>query len=88
MSRDSIEVTSISSRGQVVIPQALREKLRIREGEKFIVIGEGNTVILKKLEMPSFNGIDVLLEKTRSFARKHSLKESDVGEAIKKARER
>lgn len=88
MSSDSIEVTSVSSRGQIVIPLALRERLKIREGEKFIVIGEGNTVVLKKLEMPSFKGIDSLLEKTRSFARKHTLKESDVGEAVKKARGR
>ena len=85
---ENIEITSISSRGQVVIPQSLRDKLKIREGEKFFVIGEDNTIVLRKLEMPSFKGFDKLLAKTREFARKNELKESDVEQAVKKAREK
>jgi AbrB family looped-hinge helix DNA binding protein len=82
---ENIEVTSVSSRGQVVIPQNLRDKLKIQEGEKFIVIGENNTIILRKLEMPSFKGFDTLLAKTREFAKKNELKETDVEQAVKKA---
>ena len=85
---ENIEITSISSRGQVVIPQSLREKLKIQEGEKFIVIGENNTIILKKLEMPSFSGIDKLLKKTREFAKKKGLKETDIEEAVKESRKK
>ena len=83
---ESVEVTSVSSRGQVVIPQILREKMKIHTGEKFVVIGEKNTIVLKKLEMPSFRGVDKLLKKTREFAKMKGLKESDVNEAIKQAR--
>ena len=83
---ENIEITSISSRGQIVIPQRLREKLKIHEGEKFIVIGEDNTLVLKKLEMPSFKGFDKLLKKTRDFAKKRDLKESDIEEVIRKSR--
>ena len=79
---ENIQITSISSRGQVVIPQNLRERLRIQAGEKFIVIGEDNTIVLKKLEMPSFSGVDKLLKKTREFAKEKGLKKSDVKEAI------
>ncbi len=85
---ENIEITSISSRGQVVIPQSLRNKLNIHEGEKFVVIGEDNTIILKKLEMPSFSGIDKLLKKTREFAQKKGLKETDVEEAIRETRKK
>ena len=85
---ENIEVTSVSSRGQVVIPQSLRDKLKIREGEKFVVIGENNTIVLRKLEMPSFKGFDKLLAKTREFAKKNELKESDVEQAVKNARKR
>ena len=83
---ENIEITSISSRGQVVIPQNLRNRMNIHEGEKFVVIGENNTIVLKKLEMPSFNGVDKLLKKTRDFAKKKEIKASDVEEAIKQAR--
>lgn len=51
---EEIETTSMSSRGQVVIPRNLRKKLNIKEGEKFIVIGSDETILLKKIKMPSF----------------------------------
>ena len=85
---ENVEITSVSSRGQVVIPQNLRERLKIREGEKFIVIGEGNTIILKKLEMPSFDGFDKLLRKTREFVKIKGLKEKDIEEAITATRKK
>lgn len=83
-----MEVTSVSSRGQVVIPQRIREKLHVREGEKFIVIGEEDTIILKKLELPSFRGFDKLLKKTREFVKEKGIKESDIEESIHKLRKR
>ncbi len=85
---EEIEVTSVSSRGQIVIPQKIRDKLHIVEGEKFIVIGEDDTIVLKKLEVPSFKGFDKLLKKTREFAKKKGLKESDVEESIRELRKR
>ena len=85
---ENIEVTSVSSRGQVVIPQGLRDRMKIHTGEKFVVIGEDNIIVLKKLEMPTFNGVDKLLKKTRDFAKKKGIKESDVEEAIKQARKK
>lgn len=78
---ENIEITSVSSRGQIVIPQNLRYRLKIHEGENFVVIGEDNTIILKRLEMPSFNEIDKLLKKTREFSKKKALKEKDVCES-------
>ena len=81
-----IEITSISSRGQVVIPQDIRDQLNIQEGEKFIVIGQDDTIILKKLEMPSFKGMDSLLKKTRDFAKNNKIKPEDVEEAVKRTR--
>ncbi|MAG07996.1 AbrB family transcriptional regulator [Candidatus Woesearchaeota archaeon] len=61
------EITSLSSRGQVVIPQEVRDSLNLREGEKFIVMGEGDVIILKKLEIPSFKGIDKIIKKTKEL---------------------
>ncbi|MDP6845957.1 MAG: AbrB/MazE/SpoVT family DNA-binding domain-containing protein [Candidatus Nanoarchaeia archaeon] len=83
---ENLEVTSLSSRGQVVIPQGVRDRLHLHSGEKFVVIGEDDTIILKKLEVPSFKGFDKLLKKTRDFAKKKGLKPSDVDEAIKRVR--
>lgn len=85
---ETVEITSVSSRGQVVIPQSLRDRMKIHTGEKFVVIGEDNTIVLRKLEMPSFSGIDKLLKKTRDFAKGKGIKISDVERAIKQARKK
>ncbi|MDP7457611.1 MAG: AbrB/MazE/SpoVT family DNA-binding domain-containing protein [Candidatus Woesearchaeota archaeon] len=81
---EKIEVTSLSSRGQVVIPQEVRDRLHLHTGEKFVVIGEDDTIVLKKLEVPSFKGFNKLLKKTRDFAKNKGLKPSDVDQAIKR----
>jgi len=81
-----MEITSMSSKGQVVIPSGVREQLNLKEGEKFVVIGEEDTVVLKKIAMPSFKNFDKILKKAQQFAKEKSIKEKDVEEAIIKAR--
>jgi bifunctional DNA-binding transcriptional regulator/antitoxin component of YhaV-PrlF toxin-antitoxin module len=46
------EVTTISEKGQVVISQSIRKELKIKPKNKFLVYGKGDTIILKKLELP------------------------------------
>ncbi len=45
-----VEITKMSSRGQVVIPQDIREKEGITEGEKFLVVNMGGTILLKRVK--------------------------------------
>ena len=45
-------VTTVSEKGQVVIPQALRKEMGIKPKTKFLVFGRGDTVIMKRLELP------------------------------------
>lgn len=46
------EVTTVSEKGQVVIPQSLRRELGIKPRTKLLVFGRGDTLIMKKLELP------------------------------------
>jgi AbrB family looped-hinge helix DNA binding protein len=46
------QVTTISEKGQIVIPQSIRKELGIKPRTKFLVYGKGDTVIMKKLELP------------------------------------
>lgn len=83
---EKVEITSMSSRGQVVIPQDIRERLGLKEGEKFVVLGENGTVLLRRIEVPFFENFDKLLKKTQEFARKKGITKTDLEDAIKRAR--
>jgi AbrB family looped-hinge helix DNA binding protein len=44
-----LEMTRVSSKGQVVIPGLIRERLGLTGGSRLLVFGEGDTIILKKV---------------------------------------
>ena len=46
-------MTRVSSKGQVVIPGLIRERLGLSDGSRLLVFGEGDTIILKKVGMAS-----------------------------------
>lgn len=47
------ETVRMSSKGQVVIPRDVREELQVDEGTVFAIMGSKDTIILKKIAMPS-----------------------------------
>jgi antitoxin PrlF len=49
---EEAEVTTISEKGQVVIPRSIRKELGIKPKTKFLVYGKGDTVIMKRLNLP------------------------------------
>lgn len=49
---EQMEIAKVSSKGQLVIPQRIREKLKVREGSMFAVASCDNTLVLKKIENP------------------------------------
>lgn len=46
----NIEITKMTSKGQVVIPQNIRERKEIEEGERFIVYDTEDTIVLKRVK--------------------------------------
>ena len=81
-----LETTRLSSKGQVVLPLAIRRRLGLSAGAKFAVTGEGDTVILKKVVLPSLGEIKQLLQQSRQYARRVGLKPADVKKAIQRVR--
>lgn len=78
--------TRMSSKGQVVIPQEIRTRLGLRAGAQFVVVGEGDVVILKRVSAPSMEDFDALISEARRRAKASGLKRSDVTAAVAKVR--
>ena len=48
-----VSITTISKNGQIVIPSDIRVAMGIGPSEKFLVVGEGDTIVLKRLSRES-----------------------------------
>jgi AbrB family looped-hinge helix DNA binding protein len=84
----NIATTKLSSKGQVVIPEDVRKELGLEPGAQFIVMGEGDVVILKKIEAPDRREFLALAAKVRRQARQAGMKRSAVKKAVQRVRRR
>lgn len=80
--------TKLSSKGQVVIPEEIRNRLGLKPGARFVVLGEGDVVILKVIHSPDMADFDDFVARARKAARDAGLTEADVDETIKQVRRR
>ncbi len=88
MAKEKADITVVSSKGQVVIPQGIRKRLGIVPKTKLLVYGYKDVVILKKIEMPN---IEKELRKMyrridRRIARYGELTQEEIEEEIQKYR--
>ena len=58
---DKVATTKMSSKGQVVIPEEIRAALDLAPGVQFVVVGEGDVVILKRISPPSMSEFDQIV---------------------------
>jgi AbrB family looped-hinge helix DNA binding protein len=80
--------TRLSSKGQVVIPEEIRHNLGLKEGDQFIVIGQGDAVILKTINPPGIDQFMELLSQAQVEAKRRGIKKADLRAAISKVRRR
>ena len=80
------EVTSLSSKGQVVIPDRIRKEMGLTTGSKLMVITDGTNLLLKPVEEPKMEVFKKLIEESRKFAKKEKLEKTDIDKAIKDVR--
>ena len=81
-----IGTTKMSSKGQVVIPEDIRNQLKLKAGAQFIVVGDKDTVVLKTISPPPMEEFEYLLKYARRQAKKVGLKRSDIRKAVTKVR--
>lgn len=82
----SAATTTLSSKGQVVIPEEIRIRLGLKAGAQFVVLGDRDVVIFKVLEPPARDEFDALVGRARQVAKKTGLTRADVKKAVAKVR--
>jgi AbrB family looped-hinge helix DNA binding protein len=78
MKQKVVQITTTSPKGQVVIPQEIREEMSIETGTKFAVYGRKDTLIFKKIDLPTVKDFERLVTFGRAFAKKKEIQEKDV----------
>ena len=81
-----LATTKLSSKGQVAIPEDVRNSLKLKAGDQFVVIGRGDTVILKTISAPSFEEFSDMLDEAKKQAKAAGLKKADLNRIIREVR--
>jgi len=83
-----LATTRMSSKGQVVIPEEIRNRMGLQAGSRFVVVGKDDVIILKTIAPPAMAEFDLLVSDARKHAKKARLKPADISAALKEARRR
>lgn len=78
--------TTLSSKGQVVIPEEIRARLGLKAGAQFVVLGDKDVVIFKVLQPPAKRDFEALVRQARAAAKRSGLRRGDVVRAVSRAR--
>lgn len=56
-----MDVTSVSTKGQAVIPQAMREQLGLKPGSKLVIFCDGSRLLMKPISKPQLSAFTTLI---------------------------
>ena len=81
---EKADITVVSEKGQVVIPQTIRKKLGIGPKTKLLIYGYQDAVIMKKLEVPNVTKeLEALYKRIDKKIEKHGeLTNEEINEVI------
>lgn len=78
---ETIEIGTVSARGQIAIPTEIRNKMHLKEGEKILFLLEGDSLMMKKVASMSWAEITKPLREATK-----NIREEDVAELVHKVR--
>ena len=82
----AVNVLSVSSKGQIVLPMEMRKKMDIGAGAKLAAYAMGDMIMLKMINIPTENDFKKSLDKAAIWAKEAGYEESDVETIVKSYR--
>ena len=81
-----VNVTKVSSRGQVVIPREIRSSLGLREGAGLLVFKVGDSIVLKSASITGLAETEGNLKALRKRIKRLGITRKDVESEIREVR--
>jgi AbrB family looped-hinge helix DNA binding protein len=78
-----MEIVKVTRKGQVTLPQEIRKKLGVSEGDYLAVGSERNYILMRRVEIPSWKEI---FAEGRRLAHAKAISEDDVLRAFAEVR--
>jgi AbrB family looped-hinge helix DNA binding protein len=83
----ALDLTKLSQKGQLVIPSTVRRQLRLKQGMKFLVVGMGDTIVLRRLEVSEERArMKNLIQQSRKKAAKVGFTGKEINKLIQETR--
>lgn len=83
---ENIDYTRLSSKGRVVVPKNIRDNLKLKTGELFVIFADQDTLILKRVKRPVDSDIKKMFAGSQKLAQDKGLTKGDLENAIKSVR--
>ena len=81
-----MDVLTVSSKGQIVLPASIRKSLSIGTGDKLVAFASDDAILLKVLRLPSAEEYKASLDEAQQWAASVGYTEEDVNAIIKAKR--
>ncbi|MEK6982941.1 MAG: AbrB/MazE/SpoVT family DNA-binding domain-containing protein [Nanoarchaeota archaeon] len=82
-----LEVITMSSKGQLVIPREIREEMRLEKQDKFVVVHDKDNILLKRISREeAAKAMLKLMDSISDKFRKAGIKRQDIAKEIRKVR--
>lgn len=83
----SVEVLTVSSKGQIVLPIKMRKAIGISDGDKLAAYtSDDGVIMLKVVKIPTVQDFKTNLQEAENWAKSVGYKEDDVSDIIKSVR--
>jgi bifunctional DNA-binding transcriptional regulator/antitoxin component of YhaV-PrlF toxin-antitoxin module len=83
------ELVKMSEKGQLVVPRRIRKKEGFTSSDRFMAIEVKDGVLFKRVEIPKVEiEFESLSRDIQSHLKRRKVKQDDIAEAIKWAREK
>ena len=82
----AVDVLTVSTKGQIVLPAPIRKALSIKSGDRLAAYAIGDTVMLKPVKVPTEEDFKSWLDEAQAWAGNAGLEPADVDDAIREVR--